>query len=280
MLVNRRTLDPTSSPLAALAVQLRRSREAKGLTQVDLGLLVRYSNTYISNTETAKEPPSLTFVQRADQHLNTGGSLELLWWSWKNGALIPGFPEYTAQETNAAAVRLFQTRVVPGLLQIREYATAWESGNVQRGKVTQEQADSRVQFLMDRQHILTKSPSPAIHAIMDEACLRRPIGGPAVMVRQLRHLEALALRPKTTIQIAPESLGEAHPLNHTLTLLTMPGRVMLGYTETLQRGFLERDSETVATWASDYDQLQIEALPRAASLDIIRRLREGFEHER
>ncbi len=276
--MNRRTLDPTSSPLAALAVQLRRSREAKGLTQVALGLLVGYSNTYISNTETAKEPPSLTFVQRADHHLGTGGSLELLWWSWKNGALIPGFPEYTAQEANAVAVRLFEARIIPGLLQTREYAAAWESGNVQRGKVSQEQADGRVNFLMERQRILTKSPSVAVHAVMDENCLRRSIGGPAVMGRQLRHLEELAERPKTTIQIAPESLGEAHPLNHTLTLLTMPGRVMLGYTETLQRGYLERDSETVATWASDYDQLQVEALPRVPSLDKIRRLREGYEH--
>jgi transcriptional regulator with XRE-family HTH domain len=249
------------------------------MTQVDLGKLVGYSNTYISNTETAKSPPSLRFVQRVDDHLKTGGSLELLWWSWRNGALIPGFPEYTAQEANATAVRMFQTRIVPGLLQVAEYAAAWESGNVQRGKVTQDQADSRVQFLMDRQRILAKSPGPAIHAIMDETCLRRPIGGPAVMLRQLRHLEELAQRPKTTIQIAPESLGEAHPLNHTLTLLTMPGRVMLGYTETLQRGYLERDSETVATWVSDYDQLQVEALPRAASLAMIRRLREGFERD-
>ncbi|MFJ1704412.1 helix-turn-helix domain-containing protein [Kitasatospora sp. NPDC088346] len=276
--MNRRTLDPTSSPLAALAVQLRRSREAAGLTQVGLGLLVGYSNTYISNTETAKEPPSLTFVQRADDHLNTGGSLELLWWSWKNGSLIPGFPEYVAHEANATALRIFQPRIIPGLLQTAEYATAMELANVRRGKINQSQADARVRFLLERQRIFAKTPRPTLRTIMDETCLDRPIGGADAMIRQLRHLEEIAQQPKTTIQIALNSVAEAHPLSHPVTLLTMPGRVMLGYTEGLQRGYLERDSETVASWAEDYDQLQAEALSPAASLAIIRRLREDFEH--
>ncbi|WP_170305181.1 DUF5753 domain-containing protein [Kitasatospora viridis] len=264
--------------MAALAVQLRRSREALGLTQLGLGLLVGYSNTYISNVETTKEAPSLTFIQRADLHLKTGGTLELLWWSWKNGSLIQGFPEYTAQEANATALRIFQPRVIPGLLQTAEYAAAMESGNVLRGKISQAQADSRVKFLLDRQRIFTKTPRPSLRVVMDETCLVRPIGGPSVMARQLRHLEVLAREPRTTIQVALNAVAELHPLSHPLTLLTMAGRTMLGYTEGLQRGYLERDSETVAEWADDYDLLQAEALSPTESLAKTRRLREDFEH--
>ncbi|WP_280664456.1 MULTISPECIES: DUF5753 domain-containing protein [unclassified Kitasatospora] len=205
-------------------------------------------------------------------------TFQILWQAIRNQAFLEGFPEYTAQEGHATALRFFQTRIIPGLLQTEEYAAAWESGHVQRGKVTQEQADGRVSFLMDRQRILSRTPAPALHSIMDEICLRRPIGGRGVMARQLRHLEELYHRPKTTIQIAPDSLAEAHPLNHPVTFLTIPGRVMLGYTETLQRGYLERDSDTVESWASDYDQLAVEALSRAASLALIRRLREELEH--
>ncbi|MER5638399.1 helix-turn-helix transcriptional regulator [Kitasatospora sp. NPDC002227] len=276
--MNRRKLDPTSSPLAAFAVHLRSSRDQKGLTQAQLADLMNYSETHVSNVETTKSRPDLKFVEKADEILETGGTLQLLWWSWKNGALIPGFTDYTTQETSATAVRLFETRVMPGLLQTAEYAAALESGNVVRGKTTQEQADTRVAFLLKRQRILAKTPPVAVFAIMDEAALRRPIGGPAVMARQLKHLEELAKRPKTALQVAPDALGEANPLYYPLTLLTMPNRSMLGYTETQQRGYLERDGATVAEWANDYDHLQIEALPRAASLAMIRKLRKDFEH--
>lgn len=248
------------------------------MTQVGLGRLVRYSNAYISNVETAKEPPSLRFVQQADDHLHTGGSLELLWWSWKNGALIPGFPEFAAEEAKARAMRLFELDVVPGLLQTAEYASAYESAPVRRGDATQQQADKRVSFLLARQERTGRSPAPLIHAVLDEWCIRRPIGGAATMVGQLRHLENLADRPTVIIQVSPISLGEARPFPHAITLLTMPNRSMLGYTETMKRGYLERDADTVATWARNYDQLQVEALSRAASVDLIRAVRKDFEN--
>ncbi|MFF7634475.1 helix-turn-helix transcriptional regulator [Kitasatospora sp. NPDC008050] len=274
--MNRRTLDPTSSPLAALAVQLRRSREAQGLTQVALGKLLQYSNAYISNVETAKEAPSLKFVQLADEVLGTSGSLELLWWSWKNGALIPGFAEYTPKEREAIAIRLFETDMVPGILQHPAYAAVYESAIVQRGEATREQADERLSLLAVRQRLLGRTP--AIHAVLDEGVLRRPIGGPAVMVTQLGHLEALTDRTNVVIQIAPYQLAEHRPLSHPVTLLTLPNRSMVGYTETLQRGYLEQDAETVAKWAGRYDRLQVDAMTRTESLAMIREVRKELEH--
>jgi transcriptional regulator with XRE-family HTH domain len=268
-----------SSPLEAFVTELKLMREALGWTQAELASRTEYSSVHVSAVETRRKPPTLRFAKAMDRAFDSGTKFEELFGRIRGHSLLQGFPEYVAHERNASAVRLFETCLIPGLLQTAEYAAATESGYVQRGKITQDQAIARVNLLMDRQQILEATPRVALHAIMDETCLRRSVGGPQVMINQLRRLETLAARPRTILQIAPESLGEAHPIRHPLTLLAMSGGSMLGYTEGLQRGYLERDSETVADWASDYDQLQAEALPRAASLSMIRRLREDLERE-
>ncbi|MFJ8434321.1 helix-turn-helix domain-containing protein [Kitasatospora sp. NPDC094019] len=273
--MKRITLDPTSSPLAAFAVQLRRLREARGLTQVGLGTLVRYSSVYISNVETAKQAPSLKFVQRADEALTAGGALELLWWSWKNGALIPGFPEYATKEREAICIRLFETSMVPGVLQHPDYSSAYEAAIVRRGEATRTQADERLQLLTARQKLLERTLT--IHVVLDQAVLHRPIGGAGVMVQQMTHLERLSTQSNVVLQVAPFSLGEERPFSHSVTLLTMPNRAMVGYTETLQRGYLEQDAEIVAGWARKYDRLQVDALPRADSLTMIHEARKELE---
>jgi transcriptional regulator with XRE-family HTH domain len=277
-MVNVRQLDPTTSPLHAFGVQLRRFREAKNLTQAQLGKLMRYSASLISYVEQAKKRPLLLFAQRADIALETGGTLELMWWQLYHSAFIEGFPQYAAHEAEAVAIRLFQIGLIPGLLQTKEYATAWEAGNVRRGRATQEEADERVAFLLARQQLFERVPAPTVRAVLDEGCLRRPIGGPAVMAGQLRRLEQLAQRPNVIIQVAPYSLGADRPFTHPVTLLTLPDRTVIAYTETEQRGYLERDADAVAVLTADYDDLQVEALPQAASLAMIREARKELEH--
>ncbi|MCX4746188.1 helix-turn-helix domain-containing protein [Kitasatospora sp. NBC_01287] len=265
-------LDPSSSPAAAFGVQLRRSREALGLTQRALGSLIGFSNAWVSCIERATRSPTYEFATRCDVCLGTGGTLELMWWGLKHSGLLEGFPEYAALEANAAAIRLFEVSAIPGLLQTREYAATHAAADVKRGIITQQQADERVSFLLARQVLLARTPPPFVHAVLDEAALRC-VGGPAVMARQFDHLEALAARPRVTLQVAPSSLGAARPFDLPVTLLTLSDRSMVGYTETLKRGFLERDSDTVAGWLRSYDQLQIEALPQAPSLDLLGKTR-------
>ncbi|GHF92652.1 transcriptional regulator [Kitasatospora xanthocidica] len=276
--MNRKDLDPTSSPYAPLGVQLRRFRDAAGMTQVKFGKVISYSGSYVSSIERGVRRPSRRFVDVTDTELKTGGTLSLMLDQLEHSILIEGFPEYAEREGEAVALRLFQIGVVSGLLQTREYAAAYEQAFVRRGTVTQQQADERLRFLLARQEKVVNRPSPPhIHVVLDEWCLRRPIGGPAVMAGQLARLEELAALPNMTVQVAPISLGENRPFAHPVTILTMPNRSLLGYSETHQRGFLERDAETLAGWAREYDRLQVEALPLAASLELIRAVRREFE---
>ncbi|MGW2541758.1 DUF5753 domain-containing protein [Kitasatospora sp. NPDC001574] len=191
--------------------------------------------------------------------------------------LKEGFPEYAEKEAKAVTIRLFHLGVISGLLQTEEYATAYELAAVRRGMTTQQQAEARVKFLLDRQAGMRRTPPPFVQAVVDEWNLRRPIGGPAVMAQQLLSLEKLAELPNVTIQVAPLELGEDRPFAHTVTLLTMPNGKPLGYTESHKTGYLERDVQILSSWARDYDRLQVEALPRAGSLELIRAVRKEFE---
>ncbi|WP_371480787.1 helix-turn-helix domain-containing protein [Kitasatospora sp. NBC_00315] len=277
--MHQKDVDPTSGPLAAFGVQLRRSRRAAGLSQVELGAAVAYSNTFISYLETARREPSHRFAVAADAVLNTGGTLELMWWNLKHTALLEGFPEYATLEAKATDIRMFELGVIPGLLQTREYATTLAHADVRRGGIARNQAEERVDFLLARQRLLDRGQPPLVHAVLDESCLRRPVGGAEVMAAQFQHLEALVERPDVIIQVAPFLLAEERPFAHPVYLLSLADGSMLGYTESHQRGFLERDTATVKAWARNYDRLQVGALSEAASLAMIREARKDH-HDR
>ncbi|MFD0562390.1 DUF5753 domain-containing protein [Kitasatospora saccharophila] len=190
--------------------------------------------------------------------------------------MLEGFAEFTAAEARCRRMRTFGIGVIQGLLQIPAYASALANAAAQRGSITQEQADARVAFLAGRQSLLSRSNPPFIHAVIDESCIRRPIGGRAVMAEQLRYLEELAAQPWITIQIAPFDLGERTPFTMPLVLLDLPDRAVVGYAESQARGYLERSRETVSAWSREYDLLQVESLSTVASLARARALRKEF----
>lgn len=272
-MVNRKALDPTSSPWAPFGVQLRRSREALGLTQAQLAKQLGYDHTSVCYIELAKRAPTAKFARLADEALQTGGTLVLMWWQHKHTALIEGFPEFAEYESRAAEVRLFEVGIVPGLLQTPAYASADLAGPVSRGEITAAQAEERLIFRLARQQTLQRESSPVVYAALDESAIRWQLGGRDVLSEQLGHLEDLAARPNVIIQVIPFTMGALRPFPSAVTLLTMPDHTKLAYTETLQRGFLERDRSTVATWSRSYDRLQVDAPTQAASVDMIRAAR-------
>ncbi|MFD4530877.1 Scr1 family TA system antitoxin-like transcriptional regulator [Kitasatospora sp. NPDC058397] len=279
-MVNRKELDPTSGPWAPFGVQLRRSREAAGMTQAKLAKLVGVDPSYVSYAELAppdRTPPSEAFARDVDRVLDTGGTLLLMWLQAKHSALLDGFPEFATQEQNAAEIRIYEAGIVPGLFQIEAYARALAVGDVRRGAITQEQADERVTFLLARQELVRRKRPPLVHAVLDESCLRRIIGGRDVMQAQLTHLETLYAVNNVILQVAPFALGEDRPFALPMVLLTLPDQSFLGYSESEGRSHLERDTERLSTWRKQYDRLQVGALAETATLEWMRAARKGIE---
>ncbi|MFG2847282.1 helix-turn-helix domain-containing protein [Kitasatospora sp. NPDC048296] len=270
-------LDPSVSPLAAFGAQLRKARKAAGLTQVELGRLTSMSDSQISNLERGTRSPTLDWVIEVDRVLNTGGTLELTYWSLQGrGSFLEGFPEYATHEAKAVELRQFELGVVPGLFQTKAYAEALAAADVRRGAITSEEAEARVSYLLTRQQRLDSADMPLVYTVMDESCIRRLVGGATVMPGQLDRLVELSERPRAITQVAPFSMGERRTLALPVVLLTMPDRSMLGYTESQERGFLSRETGTVTAWARDYDRLQVGANSDLASLDMIRAARKDL----
>ncbi|MGW2375438.1 MULTISPECIES: helix-turn-helix domain-containing protein [Kitasatospora] len=273
--VPQQEIDPALTPNEAIGAQLRRFRKARGLTQVELGKLINYSDSLISLIENGERPAPLKLLRRADKVLDTCGALELLYWSTKGSTLIGGFLAYIEHETKATALKIFQLNVIPGLLQTRGYASALIGAAAQRGEIPQEKVSERLNVRMARQALLYREPAPSIHVVMEESCLR-PVGGPFVMAEQLRRLESVASLPHVKLQIAPSSLGEHLPTTWPFMLLTSTDERWMAYLETIQRGYVERDDEKeIRSLARTYDWLQTQALSCADSLTFIRtRLKE------
>ncbi|MFJ5675049.1 helix-turn-helix domain-containing protein [Streptomyces sp. NPDC093097] len=276
--MNRNELNPDASPQAAYGARLRSVRESRGWTQDELGRRMEYSSVHISFVENGRKPPTLRFSQSADQAFGLAGTADAFEREYreiKHGGLLEGFPEYKAAEARAAEIRLYEVGVIPGLLQTPEYAAVLAASEVQRGAITPEQADERVSIVVERQAALDRARPPLVSAVLDESCIRRPVGDHAVMDSQLQRLVEFSKLPNIMLQIAPFTMGERRPFNLPLYVLTLPDRSLMTYTESAQRGHLDRESTSAVPMLSAYHQLQAEALSQAASVAMINTLRKG-----
>ncbi|MGW4891810.1 helix-turn-helix domain-containing protein [Kitasatospora sp. NPDC004240] len=275
-MVNRKEIDPTSGRWAPFGVQLRRSRESAGLTQVALAARIGCNPSTVCVAELASKQVSLRFAKAADEALGTQGTLALMWMQASNSAgLAEGFTEFAALEAKAREIRLVEISLVPDLLQTPEYAEAEIAEGVERGEITTDQAEERLGFRLARQRQLQRKPLPLIYVLLAESVIRWSVGGQSVMRGQLKRLEDLASEPNILIQVAPFSLP-TRPFKSAVTLLTMPDDSQLAYAEIPNRGFLERDRSTVATWRRRYDRLQVESPMRSMSLEMIREARKDL----
>ncbi|UNZ02130.1 hypothetical protein SRIMHP_40995 (plasmid) [Streptomyces rimosus subsp. rimosus] len=255
-------------------------REGRGWTQDSLAERMGYSSVHISAVETGRKPSTLRFSRSADRAFGLEGkadTFESEFREVRHGSLLEGFPEYVAHEGRAIEVRLYEVGVIPGLLQTVEYAATLEADAVRREMTTAEQAQERVALVPRRQAALVRNPSPLLHAVLDESCVRRPMGDAAVMDDQLARLLKFAEMPNTVLQVAPFSMGARRPFSLPVTVLTMADRSIMSYAESAQRGHLERDSASVTLILKAYHQLQAEALSQAASTAMIEELRKGFQ---
>lgn len=237
-----------------------------------------YSSTHISSVETGRKLPTLRFSRSADRALGTGDAFDTFereWREMRHGSLLEGFPEFVGHESRAAEIRLYEVGVIPGLLQTPEYAAVLAESAVKRGAITSDQATERVSLITERQAALVRTPPPLVLVVLDESCIRRPIGEPAVMDEQLARLTEFADLPNTVLQVAPFDMGERRPFDLPITVVTLPDRQLMSYAESAQRGHLYRDSTFVLPLLTAYHQLQAEALSQAASVALINQLRKG-----
>ncbi len=277
--MHQNELNPDASPQAAYGARLRRLRKERGWKQTDLAQRMDYSAVHISGVENGNKFPTLRFSRAADMAfglVGTADAFEHEYREIKHGALLEGFPEYVKHEGRAAEIRLYEVGVIPGLLQTPEYATVLAESNVKRGAITTEQAAERVSLVAERQAALIRLRTPLVLVVLDESCIRRPVGGRDVMDAQLSRLLEFAKLPTTSLQVAPFNMGEHRPFNLPITVLTLPDRSLMAYAESSQRGHLDRDGSSVVPILTAYHQLQTASYSPAESVAMIEQLRKGI----
>lgn len=264
--------DHDGTPQGVFGAELRYYRERAGLSQTELAALVNVSHDVISKIETGDRPPAKDFPERLDAvpQLDTNGALARLWENLRKGLrhrAMPGwFRPWANIEAEATILRWYEPMLVPGLLQTEEYARAiLAAGPGSRP----DDLDDQVAARMGRQAILDRADAPQLWSVLDEGVLHRCVSSAKVMLGQLEHLADMAERPWTSIQVIPASAGEHAGLLGGFIIADLDGVPSMVYLETSAEGQIA-DSPAIVTHVTfRFDSLRSEALPRAASRDLI-----------
>ncbi len=258
---------------ALFGARVRRLRTAAGLTQAELGDRTHVVSTRITQIERASgAKPTLELALALDTVLGGDDLLVELWPYVYREAFPDWSRKFMEHSERAVAIREYAAHVVPGLLQTEDYARAVLK--VGRTLSSNEQLEERVALRVGRQERLGTPDRPELWVVLDEAVLRRPVGGQAVMREQLTRMLGTAAEPHITVQVLPFDQGEHDFMGGSLTVLTMPDGSEIAYTEGAHHGQLIEDPDEVRSFALTYDRLRAAALPPLMSLDMIRSVRE------
>jgi transcriptional regulator with XRE-family HTH domain len=254
-----------------LAAELRRLREETTLTGEEAADRLGWSPSKVSRIETGKTTVTGGDLRRLlDLYEVSGARRDRLaelgrtaqqrgWWDAYTGTITSGFSTLIALEGDAESERHYAPIIIPGLLQTEQYAevvTRATNIMVPPGEITR-----ITTARMIRQKVLTRSkplPKPLqLTVVLDEASLRRQIGGDDIMREQLMHLVELARQPNITIQVLPFSRGPHLAISGGFTLLQFPEAAASGvvFLENMTSElFVEREDE-VYRYGLAFDRL-------------------------
>jgi hypothetical protein len=263
-------------------------REARQLSCADAGQAVRWSESKISRIETGRvgiRQPDLE--QLLDLYEVAGEERAALltlgrqaahrgWWHSYSDALPGWFEDFVGLEDGAKSLLIYDNQLVPGLMQTGEYAAA-----VTRSAqpwVDDDEVERQVAARTTRQALLTTADPLQVWAVLDEAVLRRVVGGPATMHAQLRRLGEIAALPNVTLQVLPFDAGAHASMGTSFFLLqfTEPGDDAIVYIEDhTSSQYLETRAD-IERYTLVFDHLRAIALSPEQSADFISQAASGM----
>ncbi len=268
-----------------LGAELRALRTSAGLTSGEAARLVGWHQSKVSRIETGTsgvKPADVRLLLDAyavaDTQLrellmmlagsdDSGGRQH--WWHAYRGVLPPTYRDFISLESQAGAMRTLETTVIPGLLQTPEYARAVTKAAVEG--LSEDRLDTLVEVRLARQDVLRADPPLELSAVLDEAVLRREVGGPGVMARQLERLVEAARLPQVRLQVLPFAAGAHIGVTGPFVIFSFSSTsdldvVVLDHlTSSL---YLER-KEDLQAYTEAFNALQVHALSPEDSLDFI-----------
>jgi transcriptional regulator with XRE-family HTH domain len=275
---------PPTALRIALGAQLRRLREASGITTAQAGEHIRATHSKISRLERGRTGAKQRDVRdllalygvsdeaEIEKFLSLTRQTNVPSWWHDYGDVLPRWLElYIGLEGAASVIRSYEVQFVHGLMQTEDYARAVieiSNAHLPAGEI-----DRRVGLRLERQRLLTRPGAPELWAVLDEAALRRPLGS-AVMRTQLQHLLELTDLPNVTLQIVPFLAGFHAAAGGPFTILRFPEPDLpdVVYLEQLNSAAYLEDPRDVDGYLAVMDELVVQAAKPADSRELMRAL--------
>jgi Domain of unknown function (DUF5753)/Helix-turn-helix domain len=257
-----------------LGAHLCRLRQARGITREVAGEAIRASYAKVRRLELGqvgfkeRDVVDLLTLYGVDDERERVALLSLVgqanlqgWWHRYSHVLPSWFEMYLGLEQAASLIRTYEVQFVPGLLQTEEYARAVAVLGQPDGSA--EEVERRVGLRMRRQELLTGGQAPVLWAVMDEAVLRRPVGGPQVMRRQLEHLVEATQLANVTLQVVPFRRGGHAAAGGPFSILRFcePDLPDIVYLEQLTSALYLDKREDIDHYLAVMERLCVEAEP-------------------
>jgi hypothetical protein len=267
-----------------LGAHLRRLREAREITREEAGYAIRGSESKISRLELGRvgfkgrdvadllalygvEDDERERLIALARDANQPG-----WWHRYGDVLPNWFQAYLGLEAAAVLIRTYEVQFIPGLLQTADYARAVV--RLDHDRASEAEIERRVALRINRQRLLTRPDAPQFWAILDEASLRRPIGGSAVMRVQLQALIEASKLPNVRLQVIPFNAGGHAAAGGAFSLLRFPEEDLpdIVYIEQLTSALYLDKRDDVEHYVLAMERLCVEAEPPAHTASIIEKI--------
>lgn len=268
-----RKLDPTAGPMAFFGAELRRRREAAGLSQEQLGAKLNFTGSQVGKVETGERPPSLDFAKRCDEVFpEADGIFERLYALAQRWEGSPAwFRPWLEIEREATLLRWWEPLLIPGLLQTADYARAILGASP---STSDDGLDDLVSARIERQSVLDGPECPMLCAVIDESVLYRCIGSPKIMHDGLLHLAEMSRRKNITVQVVPGKVGAHAGLLGAFIIARLDGGSDIVYLETPSSGQTDATPSVVHQINLAWEALRSVALPIDDSRDLILKVAE------
>ncbi len=253
--------------VAAFGQTLKTLRLREGLDRAEFGSRIGYSAATVASFEQGRRIPSPRTIERADEALGAGGLL-CVWKGEVERAQYPVFFQGMATlEKEAVELLAYDTHVINGLLQTEDYMRAVLA--VRCPPLDEETIEQRVAARLTRQDIFSRRPVPLLSFVLEEAALRRPWGGKAVLRGQLEHLMLVGEMRNVSIQVMPLDHEENAGVDGAFTVITRKDAKKFVYTEAQGASALQTEPEETVLAAARYGIIRSQALSPRESLEFI-----------
>lgn len=249
--------------------ELEEALRHSGKTGAALAAFTGYKPPYVSKVKNGQALASSEFAEGCDRFFNTSGYFVRMLARIASYGHPEWFVPYLRLEERAAQVLDFSAYLIMGILQTPAYAEALFRAAHPRD--TDLVIKEKIGLRLQRRNVLERSDPPLLWVILDESCLRREVGGRAVMLGQTEHLLTVAQTPNVTVQVLPFDSG-APSAAEPFTLLTFggDGQSPVLYSEAQGLGRVIDSAGVVATGTERYERLRADALSPEKTLHALR----------